>query len=307
MLNLAADRTSHSVRNYDGPLTLGNPESFPNAISINVDRWPVTKVKASDSASVVVLKSEPNGTQSTIALDNEMDGREDGDSTFNSVKQHRTYKVNDPNAPGGKRDVEFEDLAKGYSYGSTAVPVAEAEWDITKMQTSKNFTIIGFISNEKVEPFLGLGETCVTVAKPYDEKSKLALSAIVNALYELEQCAVARFVFKDGKDPIILLLRPSIENDMECLFDVPLPFAEDARLYRFPPLDKVITITGKALTEHRFLPDDKLKRAMSDFVDAMDISEFSRDDDGYAIKCCADAGGKVDQSLQEPGGIRASR
>lgn len=306
MANIAADHTPHSVRNYDGPLTLGNPESSPNAISINVDRWPVTKVKSPDSASVVVMKSEPNGTQSTMTLDNDMDGQEDGDSTFNSVKQHRTYKVNDPSAPGGKRDVEFEHLAKGYSYGSTAVHVAEADENITKLQTSKGFSIVGFIANEKVEPFLGLGETCVTVAKPYDEKSKLALSALVNALYELEQCAVARFVSKDWKDPTLLLLRPSIENSMECLFDVPLPFAEDARLYRFPPLDKVITITGKTLTEHRFLPDDKLKRVMGAFVDAMDISEFDRDDDGYAIKCLLVCAAKADQSFQEPGRIRAS-
>lgn len=239
-------------------------------------------MKAPDSASVVVLKSEPNGTQSTMTMDYDMDNQEEGDSAFNSVKQHRSYKVNDPKAPGGKRDVEFEDLAKGYTYGSTAVHVAETEWDITKLHTSKSFSIIGFVANEKIEPFLGLGETCVTVAKPYDDKSRLALSALVNALYELEQCAIARFVIKDGKDPVLLLLQPSIESGMECLYDVPLPFAEDARLYRFPPLDKVITITGKTLNEHRFLPDDKLKRAMSKFVDAMDISEFDRDDDGYA-------------------------
>lgn len=237
-------------------------------------------MKAPDSASVVVLKSEPNGTQSTMTLDNDTGGMEYGDSAFSSVKQHRIYKVNDPGAPGGKRDVEFEKLAKGYTYGSTAVPIAESEWAITKLDTTKQFSIIGFIANEKIEPFLGLGETCITVAKPFDEKSQVALSALIHALYELEHCAVARFVPKDGKDPVVLLLKPSIDSDLEGLFDVPLPFAEDARLYRFPPLDKVITITGKTLTEHRFLPDDKLKQAMSNFVDAMDISDFGRDEDG---------------------------
>lgn len=264
-------------------------------------------MKAPDSASIVVMKSEPNGTQSTMTLDNDTAGQEDDDATFNSVKQHRIYKVNDPSAPGGKRDVEFEKLAKGYSYGSTAVHISETDENITKLQTFKGFSIIGFIANEKVEPFLGLGETCVTVAKPYDEKSKLALSALVNALYELEQCAVARLVAKDWKDPVLLLLRPSIENSMECLFDVPLPFAEDARLYRFPPLDKVITITGKTLTEHRFLPDDKLKRAMSRFVDAMDISEFGLDDDGYVTESLLLCAAKVDQTFQQPGRICASR
>lgn len=270
------------VKKYDGPLTLGDPKAFDSAISINVERWPVTKVKAPDPASTVVLKSDPTGTQSTMTLDN--DDETQNDSAFNSVKQHRNYKINDPTAPGGKRDVEFEDLAKGYSYGSTAVQIAEAEWHITKLDTTKDFSIIGFISNKSFEPFVGLGEVCVTVAKSFDEKSQVALSALIHALYELEQFAVARFVTKEGKDPEILLLKPSVDIDMECLYDVPLPFAEDARLYRFPPLDKVITITGKTLTEHRLLPDDKLKHAMSDLVDSMDISEFDQDHEGYVIR-----------------------
>lgn len=270
------------VKKYDGPLTLGDPKTFESAINIQVERWPVTKVKAPDAASTVVLKSDPTGTQSTMTLDYD-DGALD-ESAFNSVKQHRSYKINDPTAPGGKRDVEFEELAKGYSYGSTAVQVAEAEWNITKLENMKDFSIIGFISNEKFEPFLGLGEVCVTVAKSFDEKSKVALSALIHALYELDQLAIARLVAKDGKDPEILVLKPSVDTDMECLYDVPLPFAEDARLYRFPPLDKVITITGKTLTEHRLLPNEKLKRAMSDLVDSMDISEFGQDDEVYVIR-----------------------
>lgn len=136
----------------------------------------------------------------------------------------------------------------------------------------------------QVEPFLTLGETSVTVARSYDEESKLALSALIRALYESEAYAIARLVSKDNKDPVILLMRPSIDLDFECLYDTPLPFAEDVRSYRFPPLDKVVTITGKVLTEHpRLLPDDKLNQAMSDYVDAMDISEFGHDEEGWVF------------------------
>lgn len=276
----AADISNNSVRNYDGPLILGSPEGFPSAISIMVDRWPVTKVSRPDSASTVVLKSEPTGTQSTMTLDVDMDSMGNGSLTFNSVKQHRNYKINDPDAPGGKRDIEFEELSKGYTYGSTAVHIAESEWGITKLETTKEFTIIGFVAKEKVEPFLGLGETCITVAKAYDDGSKLALSALIHALHELDHCAVARFVSKEGKDPVVLLLKPYIDIDLECLFDFPLPFAEDTRLYRFPTLDKVVTVTGKTLTKHRLLPDDKLKEAMGEFVDAMDLSGFDQDEEG---------------------------
>ena len=125
-----------------------------------------------------------------------------------------------------------------------------------------------------------MGEAHVIVARKFDEPSELALSALIHALYELESYAVARFVVKDGKDPVLLLLMPNIEPDFECLYDVPLPFAEDIRSYQFPPLDKVITISGNTLTKHRLLPEDKLNQAMSDYVDSMDLSTFGTDDDG---------------------------
>ncbi|KUI55519.1 ATP-dependent DNA helicase II subunit 2 [Cytospora mali] len=268
------------VKNFDGPLTLGDPAQFPSAMSINIERWPVTKVNRPAAATTVVVKPEPGATQSTHTLVDDMEGVEYNDMQFNSVQQHRTYKVNDPSAPGGKKDVEFEDLAKGYLYGSTAVHIAESEWDITNLGTEKGFSILGFVHMDKVEPFISMGETFVTVARPWDEESKLALSALIHALYESETYAVARLVPKDNKDPVLLLMRPSIEPDFECLYDVPLPFAEDVRRYRFPPLDRVVTVTGKTLTKHRLLPDEKLNQAMSDYVDAMDLAEFGHDEEG---------------------------
>jgi ATP-dependent DNA helicase 2 subunit 2 len=89
-------------------------------------------------------------------------------------------------------------------------------------------------------------------------------------------------VQKDDAQPQILLLKPNpaIADEFECLYDVPLPFAEDVRSYQFPPLDKVLTVTGSVLKEHRLLPSDDLKEAMSDFVDAMDLSSAGVDDEG---------------------------
>ena len=128
-----------------------------------------------------------------------------------------------------------------------------------------------------------MGETGLIIANRLNEEAELALSALIHALHELESYAVARFVQKDGSSPLLLLLKPNpgIEDPFECLYDVPLPFAEDVRTYQFPPLDKVLTITGHTLTEHRLLPDEDLNEAMSDYVDAMDISTFGTNDDGY--------------------------
>jgi ATP-dependent DNA helicase 2 subunit 2 len=79
---------------------------------------------------------------------------------FSAVRQARSYKVNDPDAPGGKRDVEFEDLAKGFEYGRTAVHISESEHNITKIETQKSFSIVGFIPCSKVRLHDTLWSSC---------------------------------------------------------------------------------------------------------------------------------------------------
>jgi ATP-dependent DNA helicase 2 subunit 2 len=280
-------------KTYDGPLTLGDPVKFPASMSINVERYFKTHLAKPMTATTVVVKSEQGvGSQSTQTMEGEeMEGVE-----FSAVKQARTYKVNDADAPGGKRDVEFESLSKGYEYGRTAVHISESEYNITKLETQKGFSIVGFIPQDRVssapmssmyftdhvkyEPFLNMGEVCITHARRSDTKSELALSSLIWALSELESYAVARIVTKEGKDPQLVLLAPSLDPNLECLYDIPLPFAEDIRSYQFPPLDKVITVNGQTLTKHRLLPTDELNEAMSDYVDAMDLSNYGIDAEG---------------------------
>ncbi|UNI14090.1 ATP-dependent DNA helicase yku80 [Purpureocillium takamizusanense] len=261
-------------KTYDGLLTLGDPED-PTAMTIGVERYFKTHLARPQGASTVVVKAETQSTQ-TLDEDDAMDGVD-----FSAVKQARTYKVNDPDAPGGKRDVEYESLAKGYEYGRTAVHISESEHNITKLETLKSFSIVGFIPDDKFEPFLNMGETCVTYARKNDTKSEIALSSLIWALHELGSYAVARIVAKDNKDPLLVLLAPGVGKKFECLYDVPLPFAEDVRGYQFPPLDKVMTVSGQVLTKHRLLPSDELSRAMDDYVDAMDLSGDVSEDNHY--------------------------
>ncbi|KAI2624034.1 ATP-dependent DNA helicase II subunit 2 [Hypomontagnella submonticulosa] len=265
-------------KTYDGELTLGNPAEHKDAMSISVERYFKTHKATIPPASRVVIKTDSGPSQADNG--NEMEGVE-STSAFAAVKNARAYKVNDPEAPGGKRDVEFESLAKGYEYGRTAVHISESEYNITKIETTKSFTILGFIHQEKYDPFFNMGETCQTVAQKFNDSAALKLSSFIHSLQELESYAVARIVTKDGKEPALILLAPHIEPEFECLYDVPLPFAEDVRKYQFPPLDKVITVTGNIIQEdHRLLPSKDLSEAMDDYVDAMDISSWEKDEDG---------------------------
>lgn len=113
--------------------------------------------------------------------------------------------------------------------------------------------------------------TNIIIAQRTNEKAMLALSSFIHGLFELECYAVARLVTKDDKPPMVVLLAPSIEADFECLLEVQLPFGEDLRSYQFPPLDKVLTVSGKTVTEHRNLPNDDLRNAMSKYVDSMEL------------------------------------
>ena len=118
-------------------------------------------------------------------------------------------------------------------------------------------------------------------AQKTNSKAVMALSSLIHALFELESYAIARLVPKINKGPTIILLAPSIEVDYECLLDVQIPFAEDVRSYKFPPLDRVVTVSGKMIKEHRNLPSDPLQSAMDIFVDTMDLANFGKDEDGY--------------------------
>ena len=127
---------------------------------------------------------------------------------------------------------------------------------------------------------MSMSVSSVLIGQKLNTKAIMALSSLIHALFELESYVVARLVPKADKSPILVLLAPLIEVDYECLIEVQLPFAEDVRSYKFPPLDRVVTVSGKVITEHRNLPTDALSSAMSDYVDQMDLSNFGNDDEG---------------------------
>lgn len=124
---------------------------------------------------------------------------------------------------------------------------------------------------------MNMSNTNVIIGQKTNNKAILALSSVIHALFELECYAVGRLVTKAGKNPMVVLLAPSIEPDFECLLEIQLPFAEDVRSYRFPPLDRVVTVSGKIVKEHRNLPTDNLLSSMSKYVDRMELSETDED------------------------------
>ncbi|KAL1971063.1 hypothetical protein VTN77DRAFT_14 [Rasamsonia byssochlamydoides] len=262
------------IPSFKGELRLGNPEEYSSALRIQVERYYRTYVAKPPTASSFVLRSDAAAGQDI-----------DGENLLTSVRNARTYHVSDESAPGGKRDVEREDLAKGYEYGRTAVHISESDENITKLETNAALEVIGFIQSDRYDRYMHMSTTNVIIAQKTNDKAILALSSFIHALFELDCYAVARLVTKDNKPPLIVLLAPSIEADFECLLEVQLPFAEDVRSYRFPPLDKVVTVSGKTIKEHRHLPNDELLNAMSKYVDSMELVD--KDENGEPVESLA--------------------
>ncbi|KAI4087583.1 MAG: hypothetical protein LQ339_008871 [Xanthoria mediterranea] len=277
-------KTTRPVHSYKDQLTLGDPVEYDSAACIDVERYPRTMVRRPMAASRFVQRQDPTDDSTpstgTVVRDRDIPMPDADGNELAGVRSSRTYQVLDEEAPGGKRDVDRDDLAKGYEYGRTAVHINESDENVTKLETQKKLEIIGFIPWANYDRFMSMTVSSVLIAQRTNSIAIMALSSLIHALFELESYAIARLVAKDDNPPLIILLAPSIEVDYECLLDVQIPFAEDVRSYKFPPLDRVVTISGKVIKEHRNLPGDALSSAMSKYVDQMDLSTFGRDDDG---------------------------
>ncbi|KAL9009221.1 MAG: hypothetical protein Q9173_005733 [Seirophora scorigena] len=295
-------KTTRPVPSYKGPLSLGDPSEYDSAVCVDVERYPRTAIRRPLPASQYVQRLDQMDSSAqptaTILPDGDIDMPDVAANDLTNVKNSRTYQVLDEEAPGGKRDVSRDELAKGYEYGRTAVHINETDENVTKLETQAALEIIGFIPwanvshdylshrNEyanvslQYDRYMSMTVSNTIIAQRTNSKAIMALSSVIHALFELESYAIARLVPKSDKSPVNLLLAPMIEVDYECLLDVQIPFTEDVRSYKFPPLDRVVTISGKVIKEHRNLPSGSLTSAMSDYVDRMDLSTFGKDDEG---------------------------
>lgn len=133
---------------YKGPLWLGDPKfGEDRSMVIQVERYFKTKKAAAPSSSTFVKSTINSNGGTDLDGDTDMGGVPSLDG-LTAVKSQVTYQIDD--AERGKLDVDRESLAKGYAYGRTAVPISASEESVTKLETKKEFTIIGFVPEENV-------------------------------------------------------------------------------------------------------------------------------------------------------------
>ena len=279
-LNIPRLKQTRPIPSFRGQLTLGDAAKYDATLTIDVERYPCTMLAKPPTASSFVVRTDLGAAGPSDQPSNGIMGEDHPMSDLAAVRHQRGYQIDDPDESGIKKNVEMEELEKGYEYGRTAVHIAESDMNVVKLETEPSLELIGFLREEEFERYLPMSRTNYIVPQKANQQAQLALSSFIHALHEGELYAVARLVTKKDKAPVVVLLSPRIEPEYECLVDVELPFEEDLRRYKFPPLDRKLTVSGKVITEHKDLPNADLTAAMDAYVDAMDLSTFAEDDDG---------------------------
>jgi ATP-dependent DNA helicase 2 subunit 2 len=276
-------KETRPVPSFKGQLTLGDAERYDATLTIDVERYPCTMLAKPPTASSFAIRTDLGSGSAagpSAQSSNTIVGEDHPMTDLSAVRNQRVYQVENQEEPGMKKNVEMDELERGYEYGRTAVHISESDMNVVKLDTTQSLSLIGFVKAEAFERYLPLSRSNFIVPQKANRPAQLSLSSFIHALYESDCYAVARLVTKDLKPPVIVLLVPRIELEWEALVDVELPFEEDMRRYKFPPLDRKLTVSGKVITEHKDLPTGDLTEAMSKYVDALDLSAFGEDDDG---------------------------
>ncbi|KAK0857752.1 ATP-dependent DNA helicase yku80 [Friedmanniomyces endolithicus] len=164
-LGIPRVKSTKPVASYKGFLTLGNPEQYETAMAIDIERYPKIMAATTPSASKFVVRSDMgDATQSTMTMNGE-DGQNGSNDGLAAVKTAMTYQVVDTNAPGGKRDVDRDELSKGYEYGRTAVHISESDRNVTTYETTPGLDVVGFVDKNQYERYLDMSRAHLIIGQ----------------------------------------------------------------------------------------------------------------------------------------------
>lgn len=141
-------KTTRITASFKGHLQLGNPAEYDTAVRIPVERYYRTYVAKAPSASQFTVRNEEEMGMAAAAA-----GSQESSSLV-GVRNNRSYQIDDGTTEEGVRDVDREQLAKGYEYGRTLVPISETDENITTLETFAAIELLGFIQSDRVSSTL---------------------------------------------------------------------------------------------------------------------------------------------------------
>ncbi|KAJ3279068.1 X-ray repair cross-complementing protein 5 [Borealophlyctis nickersoniae] len=217
-------------------LTLGDPEAHPDAC-LQIPVWAYNKT------TELKLPSAKKWS----ALSEQIPEGERQPATYGGVDMNRTYKLAqlDADAGGDGKDddeeIDEEETIKAYRYGKTLVPFSRMDEEQMKLGTEKGMSILGFVKLEQVPRHAFMANVLAVIPEPDNPRAGRMFNALMAALDTKASGAIVRYVRTRDAGPKIGVLAPSPKG--WGLF-AQLPFAEDVRLYSFPPLDHLVAAAG---------------------------------------------------------------
>ena len=133
---------------FKGKLRLGDPAAYDSAMEIDVERYTKTRPNAPPQARRVFVKPDASIDSAPTQEEANDPQQEEGDGQL--VHQTSVYSVKDDRARDGKRDINRDDLAKGFEYGRSVVHVEPSDESSLKFDTEAGLEIIGFVPRENV-------------------------------------------------------------------------------------------------------------------------------------------------------------
>uniref|UniRef100_A0A182IRJ5 Uncharacterized protein n=1 Tax=Anopheles atroparvus TaxID=41427 RepID=A0A182IRJ5_ANOAO len=213
-----------------------------------------TKVKLSISAFLQITEQKGVGS---FKVDNV-------DGSSSKVQMKTEHLLSDK-----RIDVSTEDFIAAYVYGSTVVPY-ESTIDMDYNSGECRLDCLGFTASSNIldEHLCGKG-TYVVVAKKGCNASAHRLSALVEAMIEMDVVMIATKVYRRDTKPRLNALIPTYKKKYPCLVMLELIFKDEMCLLKFPPL-----LTAK----HK--PTREQYDAVDHLIDCMNLMDGVDDGEG---------------------------
>ncbi|KAF4028831.1 Ku C terminal domain like [Phytophthora infestans] len=170
------------------------------------------------------------------------------------------------------QEVPPDEQVKAYRYGSEKVPFASADIEFFKFQTEKSLKALGFLDRSQLNHSKFIAGTDVFIAEPGKPHAATCFAALIDAMVELDQVIIARFVPRKNAAPKIVALiphAPSSGENFYAMWAQQLPYEEDVRNYEFAPLKT-----------RKYTPSSEQQALADKLVDSLSIRDDKADEVG---------------------------
>ncbi|KAF5101420.1 hypothetical protein D0Z00_000899 [Geotrichum galactomycetum] len=281
-LQLPTAKRVRPVRAFACKLTLGDPTTYQNVLSFDIESFPCVRETSAPSASTYAVGSTNFDNLTSV---------NQGLQEVKRVTEYFYTKEEDCDI----KEVSLDpaDILPGYKFGAEIVVLSEEEQKVLATDQENEqagMQIIGFVKQSGIKRYGLLGNTNFVVGSKGSLQDSLAVGALAVALAQEQSAAIVRYVTKDAGPVQMGALFPhqvlAEEDEADeprgwVLVLVSLPFDQDVRRYRFPPLLNRAG-GGRAMseqTEKLLVPTEEMDDAMEQFIDEHDL--MAADEGGY--------------------------